>query len=139
MNKIKNFVIKYPLITLVFLPILFFIIALFISINFGLILSIGIIIISIYLIKNYKVIIIITFWIIIIIFTYLGGLASRISDSVELEMCLEAINKDDQELMYFCDEQRIKVNNQNKKEAKDKIKNKLIKIESSLIYSWAFK
>ena len=139
MNKIKNFVIKYPLITLVFIPILFFIISLFISIIIGLILSIGIIIISIYLIKNYKVIIIITFWIIIIIFTYLGGLASRISDSGELKMCLEAINKDDQELMYFCDEQRIKVNNQNKKEAKDKIKNKLIKIESSLIYLWAFK
>tara|TARA_Y100000768_G_scaffold321743_1_gene257768 strand:+ start:321 stop:485 length:165 start_codon:yes stop_codon:yes gene_type:complete len=54
-------------------------------------------------------------------------------------MCLEAINKDDQNLLYFCDEQGIKVNNENKKETKDKIKNKLIKIQSSPIYSWAFK
>ncbi len=135
----KNFIIKYPLITLIFLPIIFFIIALFISIYFGLILSIGIIIVSIYLTKRYKRIIIISFWVIIIIFTYLGGLASRSSDFSELKMCLEAINKDDQNLLYFCDEQGIKVNNENKKETKDKIKNKLIKIQSSPIYSWAFK
>ena len=75
----------------------------------------------------------------IILFTYLGGLQSRISNYTELKFCLEAINEDDQDFLYFCDEQRIIINKQNKKETAEKIKNKLIKIESSPIYSWAFK